>query len=171
MIGTSVTFARDFAFARYGALVVAARAGAPIPGPSGTPLPEVKLCGYVEDSSATDHIPRRGGSDRVCNSVADCTGTTPKKCQYLGTAELVECNVCLPAAWKVRLPADPSSAPDCDPPQIPAALDGAMWDLATNPEEDELLDLKQKFPDVWCALKKKIYDWNHCGDSLTTACE
>ena len=40
-----------------------------------------------------------------------------------------------------------------------------MWDLVSNPEEDDRFDCKQQpdFSQLWCELNKKLSTWDSCG--------
>jgi arylsulfatase A-like enzyme len=166
--GDTATHRRDFAYARYGGLAIVAREEAiAVDGKTG-------VCGYVNESPT--FIPERGGSCVLCNDFdTDCkVGGTPVTCKKLGTKNTdVPCNVCLQAAWKLKLPRFPDPAPDdCDTPGTPSRNDH-LWDLSTNPsEEDKRLDCKDAHKQLWCELKTKLLKWNEdCAEDNATACE
>ena len=167
--GEGATHARDAVYARYNGLTVVNREGAiSVNGKKG-------VCGYVNETA--DFIPERGGSCVTCNDFnTDCkVGGTPRMCKKLGTKNTdVPCNVCLPAAWKLRLPPSPVKPPtDCDSPNITAPRDEQLWDLATNPsEEDKRLNCKDAQKQLWCELKKNVLNWDDtCAPDNAAACE
>ena len=54
------------------------------------------------------------------------------------------------------------------PPPTPLEAN-RLYDLATNPEEQDNLDCKAGFPLVWCDMKRKLLNWDSC--SFAASCE
>jgi hypothetical protein len=71
--------------------------------------------------------------------------------------------VCVDAAWKLKSGASEGQSPPtgCALPLQGAEAD-ALYDLATNPEEQADLDCKEKVPHVWYELKHRLLNWDEC---------
>jgi arylsulfatase A-like enzyme len=83
-----------------------------------------------------------------CKSVKDCAGDP------CGDAATVTCNKCMTPRWKFRGPGN----------QVTPSTSDALFDLASNPEEDERLNLASNatFSGVVGPLRQRLYDWNTC---------
>jgi hypothetical protein len=113
-------------------------------------------------------------SNRDCDVGNTCVHPTPtggfERCrtgcsgQGRVCAEVhVDCNECLDAAWKLKS-GDGEGQPlptACSLPLEGAETD-ALYDLATNPEEQASLDCKEAVPNIWCDLKRKLLNWDDC---------
>lgn len=115
----------------------------------------------VDSGSICVHTPSGGGFERCKNG---CSGG--RSCVEAHT----NCNRCLATAWKLKSgPSEGQPMPICGPtPPTPLEADH-LYDLATNPEEQDNLDCKVGFPLVWCDMKRKLLNWDKC--SFAAGCE
>jgi hypothetical protein len=167
--GGSCDSCEDCASARcqiLGKVCVGANAGTCVASPdyNGPPVGPTPCTGdrdCVETGSICLHSEPAAGFERCKNG---CGGG--RACVEIHT----DCNTCLNTAWKLKSgPGEGQTPPDCGSTPLAMPETDRLFDLATNPEEQDNLDCKAKFPAVWCDMKRKLINWDRC--SFADTCE